>query len=198
MSGAWVFVCGPSGSGKDSVIEFARQALGNRQDIVFARRMVTRAAQPGSDHDPVKDLAFAELRQLGGLCWHWQAHGFAYGIARHYAGAVQAGSLVVVNGSRAHVNSLPRSAQVRVVQISVDPDRLAARLAQRGRDTASAVAERLARNAYFTGMQADRVIANNGELAIAGGQLVDYLADSAVAADAGDAAPHLALPRTRT
>jgi ribose 1,5-bisphosphokinase len=198
MSGAWVFVCGPSGSGKDSVIEFARQALGNRQDIVFARRMVTRAAQPGSDHDPVTDLALAELRQLGGLCWHWQAHGFAYGIARHYAGAVQAGSLVVINGARAHVNSLPRSPQVRVVQISADPDRLAARLAQRGRDTASAVAERLTRNAYFTGMQADRVIANNGELAIAGGQLADYLADSAVAADAGDAAPQLALPRTRT
>ena len=184
MSGLWVFVCGPSGSGKDSVIDAARQALVGRSDIVFARRMVTRPVQPGSDHDPVTAPVFAGLLQSGGLCWHWQAHGFCYGIASHYVDAVSAGCLVVVNGSRAHVNSLPPSSGLRVVQISTDPERLAIRLAQRGRDSDRAVAERLARNATFAGMQADCVIVNDGELAVAGQRLADYLAGSARPAEA--------------
>ncbi len=175
MTGAWVFVCGPSGSGKDSVIASARQALTSRQDIVFARRMVTRDVQAGSEHDPVTESAFGELLQSGGLCWHWQAHGFCYGIARHYAAQVQAGRLVVVNGSRAHVKVLPPSPELRVVRITANPDQLAARLAQRGRDTPGAVAERLARNKHFSGMQADCVIVNDADLAVAGRRLADYL-----------------------
>ena len=179
MSGLWVFVCGPSGSGKDSVIEAGRQALAGRSDIVFARRMVTRPVQPGSDHDPVTAPVFAGLLQSGGLCWHWQAHGFCYGIASQYADAVRDGCVVVVNGSRAHVNSLSPSSDRRLVRISTDPERLAARLAQRGRDTELAIAERLARNAVFTGLPADCVIVNDGELADAGQRLADYLAGSA-------------------
>lgn len=175
MRGAWIFVCGPSGAGKDSVIASARQTVSSRKDIVFARRMVTRPAQPGSDHDPVAEPDFLALLQASGLRWHWQAHGFYYGIAQHYAADVQAGRRVVVNGSRAHVNDLPPSPELRVVQITADQEQLAARLAQRGRDAASAVTERLARNTRFTGMQADCVIVNDAELALAGQRLADYL-----------------------
>lgn len=175
MSGAWVFVCGPSGAGKDSVIAAARQAVSARQDIVFARRMVTRAVQAGSDHDPITESEFHALVNAGSLCWHWQAHGFYYGIGQHYAAEVQAGRLVVVNGSRAHITVLPSSPDVRVVQITAKPEQLAIRLAQRGRDASSAVAERLARNTRFTGMNADCVIVNDAELAIAGRRLADYL-----------------------
>lgn len=176
MSGAWIFVCGASGAGKDSVIASARQALSSRQDIVFARRMVTRPAQHGSDHDPVDEAAFLALLQAGGLSWHWRAHGFDYGISRHYGDEVEAGRSVVVNGSREHVNSLAASPALRVVQVSADAQRLADRLSQRGRDAPEAVAQRLARNTWFTGMRADCVIANDTELAVAGQRLADYLA----------------------
>jgi ribose 1,5-bisphosphokinase len=91
---------------------------------------------------------------------------------------------VVVNGSRAHVNSLSPSSDLRVVQISTDPERLATRLAQRGRDSDRAVADRLARNATFSGMSADCVIANDGELQVAGQRLADYLTGSARPAEA--------------
>jgi len=175
MSGAWIFICGPSGVGKDSVIASAQQTMQERQDIIFSRRLVTRPAQTGSDHDPVTETDFLGLMQTGGLSWHWKAHGFYYGIARRYAADVQAGRLVVVNGSRAHVNQLAPSPAVRVVQITADPAQLAARLKLRGRDADSAVAERLARNALFTGMQAERVIVNDSTLAVAGKQLLDYL-----------------------
>jgi ribose 1,5-bisphosphokinase len=177
-NGAWVFVCGPSGSGKDSVIALAQQQLSARADIVFARRFVTRPVQAGSDHDALTSAAFAALLQTGGLRWHWQAHGFGYGIASHYEDAVRAGQLVVVNGSREHVHSLPAWTPAHVVHIAADPAALAQRLLKRGRDNAEAVACRLERNAGFEGMRADWVINNNGELADAGRQLADYLAEA--------------------
>jgi len=175
MSGAWIFVCGPSGAGKDSVMALAQQTLHERQDIVFARRMVTRPAQAGSDHDPVTEPEFQALLQAGGLRWHWQAHGFYYAIAERYAADVQAGRRVVVNGSRAHVQALAPSPAVQRVEVTASPDQLAKRLARRGRDTASAVADRLARGARFGGLAADCVIVNDTELAVAAQRLADYL-----------------------
>ena len=178
MSGTWIFVCGPSGAGKDSVIALAQKTVVERKDIVFARRLVTRPAQAGSDHDPVSESDFHALVQTGGLRWHWQAHGFFYGIAQRYTAEVQAGRTVVVNGSRAHVQGLPPSAEVRRVEVTASPALLAARLAQRGRDTASAVADRLVRGACFGGLAADCVIVNDAELAVAAQRLADYLTGS--------------------
>lgn len=175
MSGLWVFVCGPSGAGKDSVLGWAAQELAARQDIVFARRMVTRASLPGSDHDPVTPQQFARLMGSSGLVWHWEAHGFHYGIEARYAEHIAAGKTVVVNGSRAHADGLDGAKNVRVVQIVADAEQLANRLEHRGRDAPHEVTRRLARNALFSDLRADHTIFNQGELADAGRQLVDYL-----------------------
>jgi phosphonate metabolism protein PhnN/1,5-bisphosphokinase (PRPP-forming) len=175
MSGLWVFVCGPSGAGKDSVLGWAAQQLATRRDIVFARRMVTRASLPGSDHDPVTPQQFARLIGSGGLVWCWEAHGFHYGIEARYAAQVAAGNTVVVNGSRAHASGLDAAEKVRVVQIVADAEQLASRLEQRGRDAPHEVTRRLARNALFSDLRADHTILNQGALADAGSQLVDYL-----------------------
>jgi ribose 1,5-bisphosphokinase PhnN len=35
--GAWAFVCGPSGAGKDSVIAWARERLADRREIACSR-----------------------------------------------------------------------------------------------------------------------------------------------------------------
>ena len=180
MSGLWVFVCGPSGAGKDSVIRWAAEHLAVQQDIVFARRMITRAAQPGSDHEPVTPQQFAHLIDSCGLAWRWEAHGFHYGIGAHYAAEVAAGRVVVVNGSREHARALPAATKVRVVNILADVLQLAARLAQRGREAPPEVARRLARNALFHDLHADCTIVNQGELAHAGRQLADYLLTGAV------------------
>ena len=178
MNGKWIFICGPSGVGKDSVIARVQQTLLTQTKIVFARRIVTRETQAGSDHDPMTESDFLLLRTNGGLAWHWQAHGFSYGIAQHYAAKVEVGHRVVVNGSRAHVSALHRSLileGLEVVEITADPAQLATRLLLRGRDTATAVTERLTRNRRFTPVNADCVIANDGALSVAGQRLADYL-----------------------
>jgi ribose 1,5-bisphosphokinase len=175
MSGLWVFVCGPSGAGKDSVMSWAAGHLAARQEIVFARRMITRASQSGSDHDPVTPQQLADMIGSGGLVWRWEAHGFHYGIDARYAAEVAAGRVVVVNGSREHASGLRLAQQVRVVRIVAGTGQLAARLAQRGREAPQEVARRLARNALFPNLRADHTIVNQGELAHAGRQLADYL-----------------------
>ena len=177
MSGVWVFVCGASGAGKDSVMAWAQQRLAGRADIVFSRRLVTREAQPGADDTAVTLAQFDALRLSGGLSWHWRAHDLRYGIDAHYATAVQDGKVVVVNGSREHVQSLAPGAAVRLVQIMAEPQQLANRLAQRGRDDAQAVHSRLSRNARFDSLQTHHTIYNQGALADAGQQLLAYLTD---------------------
>ena len=162
MSGCWVFVCGPSGAGKDSVIGLARHALAARTDIVFARRIITRAAQPQSDHEPATAAEFGLLRRSGALAWHWQAHGFEYGIPLRYAHQVAWGRIVVVNGSREHAQQLAPHPLVHCVLLSAAPAHLVARLEQRGRDEPAAVAARLARNQRLAPIDADLEIRNDG------------------------------------
>ncbi len=179
MSGKWVLVCGASGAGKDSVMAWAQSHLVEHHQVVFSRRVVTRPAQPGSDHDEVSPCYFEQLLETGALAWHWQAHGFGYGVSADYATDVTAGRVVVVNGSREHVNTLGHAMalghNVRVVQVLADAHQLEQRLHQRGRDSSHAVALRLARNSQFADLRADCTIVNNGALADAGLQLAQYL-----------------------
>lgn len=175
MTGHWVFVCGASGAGKDSVMASAQKHLAGKRTIVFSRRMVTRAAHAGSDHDEVSAEQFSQLAASGGLAWQWQAHGFGYGISTRYAADVAQGRVVVVNGSREHVMVQVLSPVMRVVLVVANPQEIASRLAQRGRDTAQAVAQRLERNTQFADLQADCIICNDATVAEAGLQLANYL-----------------------
>ena len=179
MSGKWVLVCGASGAGKDSVMAWAQNHLAEQPRVVFSRRMVTRPARPGSDHDEVSPSSFEQGVETGAFAWHWQAHGFGYGVRADYAADVTEGRVVVVNGSREHVNTLGHAMalghNVRVVQVLADAIQLEQRLHQRGRDSTHAVAQRLARNSQFADLRADCTIVNNGALADAGLQLAQYL-----------------------
>ncbi len=175
VMGAWVFVCGPSGAGKDSVIAWARERLAADSRVVFARRLVTRPAQVGSDHETVTPGDFDALLHREQLAWHWRSHGFGYGIARRYARQVAWGRVVVVNGSREHLAGMDPMPGVYRVAVEASADRLATRLLQRGRDDLESIERRLARNSRFAELEADLVIGNDGELCQAGARLQHYL-----------------------
>ena len=175
MTGCWVLVCGPSGAGKDSVIALARQALAARSDIVFAQRIITRPAQPGSDHEAATREEFNTLVRGGGLAWHWHAHGFDYGVPLRYAHQVAWGRIVVLNGSREHARQLASDPLVHCVLVSAPPDQLVSRLRERGRDEPGSVAERLARNEGLGPVQPDLVIHNDAAAEVAGAVLSRHL-----------------------
>jgi ribose 1,5-bisphosphokinase len=175
MKGGWVFVCGASGAGKDSVMSWAESHLSGQKEIVFSRRWVTRPSTVGSDHDEISVDQFNDLANSGGLVWQWRAHGFDYGIDRHYARLVEAGQIVVVNGSREHAQSLECYESIRVVQIEVSPKALEARLINRGRETSEMIVERMARNQLFPELKVHHRVVNDGELAASGKAFADYL-----------------------
>lgn len=134
-------VVGPSGAGKDTLIAGVLRLW---PALHLARRTITRPAEAGGeDFDGVSEAEFARLRAAGAFALNWRAHGLGYGIPR--AELERAGP-VIFNGSRA---ALPQAAArlpgLRVVLVTAPEALLARRLAARGREGATEIAERLER-----------------------------------------------------
>jgi ribose 1,5-bisphosphokinase len=162
VTGALVAVVGPSGVGKDSVIAGLVAA---RPDLIWVRRAITR---PPSGTEPFESLtrdAFAAREAAGGFCLAWEAHGLRYGIPAEALDAARGGAILLANLSRHH---LARARAIfpalRVLSLTARPEILAARLAERGRETAADIAARLARRAPLPGGLHVVEVANDGPL----------------------------------
>jgi ribose 1,5-bisphosphokinase len=144
--GRLIYVIGPSGAGKNSIIVAAREKLNKIKYLYFAHRYVTRTLNSDEDDVPISTTAFAHYRQNGLLALDWQAHGIRYGIGVFIDGLLRSGGTVVVNGSRAYLPSaLSRYPKLTAVLITVPPQVAHARLLARGREPAAAIAARLER-----------------------------------------------------
>lgn len=145
--GTFFLVVGPSGAGKDSLIDGARALLEPTGRYVFARRVVTRpAGSPGEDHEAATDEAFDAREAKGDFLITWGAHGLRYGLPAELKRLVEAGRNVIANGSRATIAALAaRLPRFVVVEVTAPPDVLAARIAGRGRESGEAIAKRLSR-----------------------------------------------------
>ena len=103
--GPLILIVGPSGVGKDSLIEGARLRLSDEENFRFPNRYITRPTDYGGEnHHSIEPSAFNRLQREGGFALHWRAHGFAYGIANGIHDDLNAGHAVVVNGSRGIVD----------------------------------------------------------------------------------------------
>ena len=79
--GTMIVVVGPSGAGKDTLIDYARDRLSHNSDISFVRRVITRPATAGGeDHLAVTEAEFELMRQQQAFAVSWGAHGLFYGI----------------------------------------------------------------------------------------------------------------------
>jgi ribose 1,5-bisphosphokinase len=138
-----VLVVGPSGAGKDTLLDAARLALAGDARFRFVRRVITRPATAGGEqHESVTEAEFAALH----FVLSWQAHGLHYGIPADVEGDLAAGRVVVASVSRTVIAAATQRFPVHVIEITAPPDLLAARLSERGREAASDVAARLARS----------------------------------------------------
>jgi len=160
--GRLVLVVGPSGAGKDTLIDLARAALRDDASIVFPRRVITRAAAD-EPHDTMDPDAFDKAARAGAFALTWEAHDLRYGIPAGIDADIRAGRKVVCNVSRAIIaEARERYADVRVVLVTAPPDVLAARLAARARGSDGDLARRLARSDGFAALAAECVITNVG------------------------------------
>ncbi len=145
--GTFFLVVGPSGAGKDSLIDGARALLEPTGRYVFARRVVTRpAGSPGEDHEAATDEAFDAREAKGDFLITWGAHGLRYGLPAELKRLVESGRNVIANGSRATIAALAaRLPRFVVVEVTAPPEVLAARIAGRGRESGEAIEKRLSR-----------------------------------------------------
>lgn len=177
--GTLVLVVGPSGAGKDSLIEAARRAFPGDRGIRFPRRFVTRPrGAGGEDHVPVEPGRFADLAGAGAFALSWTAHGLDYGIPAEIAGMLERGDHVIVNVSRTKVaEARQRFAPALVVQVTAPPEILEARLAGRARASDGDLGARLARNAPEPDGADSVTLVNDASLAEAQERFVALLSD---------------------
>lgn len=166
MSQRLVYVIGPSGAGKDSVLQCLRQVWPVAEAVHWSRRTITRPLQAGGEqHEAVDVPAFEQLCQEHAFAMHWQANGLCYGVRHEELWPLQRGRWVFVNGSRAWLPQLLQQwPQATVVHIGAAHEVLARRLAARGRESVEAVADRLARQVPVVLPAGAIHIDNNGHL----------------------------------
>jgi ribose 1,5-bisphosphokinase len=160
--GRLVLVVGPSGAGKDTLIDGVRTACRDDPRFVFPRRLVTRPASRFEDHDTISETSFDQAVAERRFALWWSAHGLRYGIPAGIDDDIRADRTVVCNVSRTIVaTARERYAQVAVVMITAPTEILSARLAARDRTSDGEIAGRIARSATPDhNIQADFVINN--------------------------------------
>ncbi|WP_127089659.1 phosphonate metabolism protein/1,5-bisphosphokinase (PRPP-forming) PhnN [Aquabacter cavernae] len=178
--GALILVVGPSGAGKDTLIDSARAILADRSDIHVARRLVTREPGAGEAHGTLSRTEFEARR--AGFPLSWDAHGLSYALDEDVGRQLARGETVIANGSRA---ALPvarrRFSHVLVVHVTAPPAVRARRLAARGRESEADILERLSR-APALDIAPDLEIENVGTPEEGGRRLADFVQRAAAAA----------------
>jgi ribose 1,5-bisphosphokinase len=174
-SGALVVVVGPSGAGKDSLIDGARAILSADPRFFFPRRVITRSADRSEDHVSITAQDFTRAEQRGEFFLSWSAHGLFYGISADVAERLGDGQVVVCNLSRAIIEAArQRWTPVFVVLVTAPADLRAQRLAARGRELT--VGERLERTvADFDAAKADFELENSTTIEAAVHRFTTYL-----------------------
>ena len=148
-NGAFVAVVGPSGAGKDTIIDFARAVLGGEPGYHFVRRVVTRPSSADTEvHDTLSEEQFLAAKRAGEFCHSWEAHGLYYGLPRSVDDEIERGAVAVANVSRGVLPALREAySNFLVVHITASHEVLAKRLSSRGREDAEEIRRRLTRAA---------------------------------------------------
>jgi ribose 1,5-bisphosphokinase len=176
MTGQLILVVGPSGVGKDSLIDAARLCLENNTQVYFPRRYITRSfAAGGENHIEVSLDQFREMQSAKAFCLHWGAHELYYGIPGSIRLRLEQGQNVIVNGSRSVINQARRQFDnLLIASITANENCLRERLNNRGRETEMQIEARIRRSTSFTVKGNDVIeIDNSGTLATAAVQLID-------------------------
>jgi ribose 1,5-bisphosphokinase len=167
------YVIGPSGAGKDSLLNYARQHIGVNTAVVFAHRYITRPADAGGEnHIWLTEQEFSCRMQMGCFAMKWYSHNNWYGIGIEINQWLSMGLDVVVNGSRGYLeNALRDYPKLIPVMVTASPNILRKRLQSRGRENMEEIEQRVIQAAVLEReIDHPRVvsISNEGSLADAG------------------------------
>ncbi|MBY5827547.1 phosphonate metabolism protein/1,5-bisphosphokinase (PRPP-forming) PhnN [Rhizobium leguminosarum] len=176
--GIMVVVVGPSGAGKDTLMNLAARRFKGRDDVHFVRRVITRHRDAGGeDHLSVSLQGFAAMEQSGSFAVWWEAHGLKYGIPAEVSVALSKGHVVVANGSRSALHRFQAAfPRLKVINVTASPEVLAGRLEARGRETHEDIMARLARGPLTVRGEYDVTeLDNSGSLEEAEQKMIEIL-----------------------
>ena len=175
-AGRLVYVMGPSGAGKDTLISYARERVTPGR-IAFAHRYITRAAESGGEnHVALTEPEFFARQEAGLFALAWHSHGFNYAIGSELDLWLARGLVAVVNGARiAWPQAQERYSGLRGVLIDAPLELRANRLARRGREDEAAIRTRLQRNINLPAREGILAVENAGSIEKAGETFIRML-----------------------
>lgn len=162
--GRLIAVVGPSGVGKDSVMDGICAAM---PDIHRVKRVITRAPElGGEDYQAVSVEEFETMAANGAFAVHWGAHDLRYGIPAEIKDKVASGTNFLANFSRKALSDAAAIFPIfLVLNITATSETLTKRLAARGRETDEQIAKRLAQAVKPLPIDLDVVhLSNDGPL----------------------------------
>lgn len=180
--GILFYVVGASGSGKDSLMSYARKRLAGNARVVFAHRYITRVADAGGEnHVALTESEFSSRVQAGLFAMYWHTHDQEYAIGKGINFWLAKGCNVVMNGSREYLPcAREQYPELCPIWIQVSPKVLELRLRARARESDEQIHERLLRAAAFQVPYGDLVIHNDGALEDAGEKLAMLVSPTAI------------------
>jgi ribose 1,5-bisphosphokinase len=152
MSGRLLYVMGPSGAGKDSLMGWLKERLSSQPAVYWAQRTIDRPRSANDAlHEALTSLEFFDQQTQGCFALYWHANGHQYGIRKTELHALHTGAWVVVNGSREYLPALLQNyPDAMALHITAPTQTLRQRLLARGRESFNDVEARLQRAVEFT------------------------------------------------
>jgi phosphonate metabolism protein PhnN/1,5-bisphosphokinase (PRPP-forming) len=149
-TGQLILIVGPSGAGKDTLLDGAKKEFASDKRIVFAKRLITRPAQD-EDNETISPEDFTYRQSQGLFLLSWQAHGLGYGLSLDLIKELDQGRHVIANLSRSILEQAENLGyKVTVIHITAAAEVLQQRLMLRGREAPQDISGRLNREASLT------------------------------------------------
>ena len=145
------YIMGPSGSGKDSVIDGVCNYFADQ--VSRPPRYITRilSSNDAEQHNVIAPEIFDELHDKDCFSLSWQANGYRYAYDKQWLNDLDEQKIVLLNGSREYWSEAQEKFADLLVPIvlSLDSDVQRSRLEGRARESQSEIEQRIERSESF-------------------------------------------------
>ena len=183
MNSRLIYVVGPSGAGKDTLLTWLKSRIRSSSLLHWARRTIDRPPPiefNAEQHESVEAEGFEKLLKEGAFAMHWEANSHRYGIRFQEIAPLYQFKWVIVNGSRGYLPTVAKDYPgLTVLHITADQELLRKRLIDRGRESNEMIEERLRREVpIITPPHSNLIeIINNGSLESVGSFMLQRLGE---------------------
>lgn len=183
MNSRLIYVVGPSGAGKDTLLTWLKSRIRSSSLLHWARRTIDRPPSiefNAEQHESVEAEGFEKLLKEGAFAMHWKANSHRYGIRFQEIAPLYQFKWVIVNGSRGYLPTVAKDYPgLTILHITADQELLRKRLIDRGRESNEMIEERLRREVpIITPPHSNLIeIINNGSLESVGSFMLQRLGE---------------------